>query len=648
MIKNIYACLLSSVLLLMSFSSFAQMPKYSSTIKSAINAYEDGAKQVDAGNWLKAIPYFEKAIAKDSGFIEAYMILGDVYVEQNNFEMAVNNYDKAAHISPTFFPNNFYLLGSLQLKLARYEDAKNSFNEYLRFAKGAPREKLETVNRLIANCDFSMDAMKHPVPFTPKNLGAGVNTSGGEYYPSLTVDQKQLIFTRRFKDDRLNGMEQEDFYIATKNDTVWQKAFNPGPPLNSLQNEGAPSVSADGKLVFYAACDRPDSKGNCDIYLSQLMADGSWTKPFNLGAPVNTGAWETQPSFSSDGRTLYFIRGYTDRNTRQQVQDIYSTSFQTDMTWSEPVRLSDTINTSGVEESVFIHPDNQTLYFASDGHTGLGGLDIFVSRKGANGRWGIPVNLGYPINTNEDENSMMVSPDGKIAYFSSTRKDGFGDLDLYSFYLYKEAQPLLVSYIKARVVDAISGNPLSAKFEIIDVETGNVMVSNATDKRRGEFLACLPAGKNYMLNVNKDSYLFYSDYFECKAATDKQNAYDLLIKLKQPIAGEKVVLKNIFFDVNKFELKKESMPELNKLLSYLKSSSTVRIEVSGHTDNTGDVKANLLLSENRAKAVFDYLVKSGIPATRLTYKGFGDTKPVADNSTEEGKSSNRRTEFTIL
>jgi outer membrane protein OmpA-like peptidoglycan-associated protein len=648
MIKTISSSILTAFFLLLSFSSFAQMPKYSSTNKSAINAFEDGTKQVDGGNWAKAIPYFEKAISKDSGFIEAYMILGDVYAEQNNFENAVKYYDKAAHINPTFFPNNFYLLGTLQLKLARYEDAKASFNDYLRIAKGAPADKIETVNHLIGNCDFSINAMKHPVPFTPKNLGAGVNTAGGEYYPSLTVDQKQLIFTRRFKDDRLNGMEQEDFYISTKKDSVWQRAFNPGPPLNSLQNEGAPSVSADGKLVFYAACDRPDSKGNCDIYLSQLMADGSWTKPFNLGAPVNTGAWETQPSFSSDGRTLYFIRGYTDRNTRRQVQDIYSTTFQADMTWSEPVRLSDTINTPGVEEGVFIHPDNQTLYFASDGHTGLGGLDIFVSRKDANGRWGIPVNLGYPINTNEDENSMMVSPDGKTAYFSSSRKDGFGDLDLYSFDLYKEAQPALVSYVKARVVDAASGNPLSAKFEIIDVETGNVMVSNATDKRKGEFLACLPAGKNYMLNVNKESYLFYSDYFECKAATDKQNAYDLLIKLKQPVAGEKVVLKNIFFDVNKFELKKESMPELNKLLSYLKSSATVRIEVSGHTDNTGDKKANLLLSENRAKSVYDFLIKAGIPAARLTYKGYGDTKPVADNSTDEGKTLNRRTEFTIL
>ena len=320
--------------MLFSFFSFAQMPKYSSMNKSAIKSFEDGTKYVDSKNWFKAIPYFEKAISKDTSFIEAYMILGDVYAEQNNFEMAVNNYYKAAHINPGFFPNNFYLLGTLQLKLALYGDAKESFSDYLRVAKGAPADKVEKINHLIGNCNFSMNAVKHPVPFTPKNLGAGVNTSGGEYYPSLTVDQKQLIFTRRFKDDRLNGMEQEDFYISTKKDSVWQRAFNPGPPLNSLQNEGAPSVSADGKLVFYAACDRPDSKGNCDIYLSQLLADGSWTKPFNLGAPVNTGAWETQPSFSSDGRTLYFIRGYTDRNTRSQVQDIYSTLFFFSITYN--------------------------------------------------------------------------------------------------------------------------------------------------------------------------------------------------------------------------------------------------------------------------------------------------------------------------
>jgi outer membrane protein OmpA-like peptidoglycan-associated protein/tetratricopeptide (TPR) repeat protein len=632
---------------LVSNQLFAQLPKYSTTNKGAINAYEDGTKQLDGGNFDKAIPYFEKAINKDSLFIEAHMVLGDIYAEKDNFEKAISCYDKAANINPTFFPNNFFLLGDLQLRVGKYEDAKKSFTSYLKIAQGIPEEKKARTNRKLNNCDFGINALKNPVAFNPKNLGPGVNSEGGEYYPSITVDQQQLIITRRFKDERLGNQEQEDFYFSKLKDSVWQRAINPGPPLNSLLNEGAPSVSADGKLVFFAACERPDGKGKCDIYLSQLMADGSWTKPFNLGAPINTGAWETQPSFSSDGKTLYFIRGYSTRE-KGQVQDIYSSTFQADMTWSEPIPLSDTINTDGVEESVFIHPDNQTLYFSSDGHTGMGGLDIFVSRRLPNGRWGVPMNLGYPINTSSNENSMMVSPDGKKAYFSSNRKDGYGDLDLYSFDLYKEAQPLLVSYIRAKVTDATSGNPLAAKFEIIDVETGNVVLSNTTDKRRGEFLACLPAGKNYMLNVNKETYLFYSDYFECKEANDKQSAYDLLIKLRQPVAGEKVVLKNIFFDVNKFDLKKESDSELGKLVAFLKNSPAIKIEISGHTDNTGDKKANLILSENRAKAVYDYLIKQGIVATRLTYKGYGDTKSIADNNSETGRAQNRRTEFTIL
>ena len=341
------------------------------------------------------------------------------------------------------------------------------------------------------------------------------------------------------------------------------------------------------------------------------------------------------------------IRGTYTRD-RSKLYDIFSSTFQADMTWSNPTPLSDTINSKGIEESVFIHPDNQTLYFSSDGHTGMGGLDIFVSRRQENGRWGAPKNLGYPINTADDDNSLVVSADGKRAYFSSNRQGGFGNLDLYRFDLYKEIQPALVSYVKARVVDAVTGNPLSAQFEIIDVETGKIMVSNTTDKKRGEFLACLPAGKNYMLNVNKETYMFYSDYFECKTANEKQNAFDLLIKLQQPKAGEKMVLKNIFFDVNQFTLKTESSSELNKLVSFLKSQGTLRIEISGHTDNTGDKKANVILSEQRAKAVVNFLIEKGIPTARMTYKGYGDSKPVGTNDTDEGKAKNRRTEFSIL
>jgi outer membrane protein OmpA-like peptidoglycan-associated protein len=311
------------------------------------------------------------------------------------------------------------------------------------------------------------------------------------------------------------------------------------------------------------------------------------------------------------------------------------------------VRLSDSINTPGSEESVFIHPDNQTLYFSSDGHPGLGGLDIFMSKRRPDGTWGKAVNLGYPINTNGDENSLIVSPDGQLAFMSSTRKDGFGDLDMYSFELYPAVRPSVVSYVKGVVVDDKTGNPLQAKFEIVDVRSGLNVMSDVSDKKKGEFLACLTTGKEYMLNVSKEGYLFYSDYFNCSDETDQQHAYKITARLKQPVAGETVVMKNIFFDNNKFDLKTESFSELNKLVAFLKSSPNVAIEIGGHTDAIGDAKLNVTLSENRAKSVYNYLIEKGIAASRLSFKGFGSTVPVADNTTEEGRAQNRRTEFKI-
>ncbi len=649
--KRFFATLLSLMVSLVLFPCILQAQpqgkKLYSTNKSAIRDFEEGRKQFNARQDVKAIKLMESAISKDSNFIDAWLVLAQIYLEGNVMESARKYYRKAVQIDPSYMTGANMVAGELELKLGNYAVAKSDFERYLQLVPALASELKEDALLKIKSCDFALKALTKPVPFQPVNLGPGVNTAEAEYFPSFTVDQQEIIFTRDINDPKAPGGHQEDFFISRIKDTVWSAARNAGVPLNSSMNEGGPSISADGRVLFFTACDRPDGKGSCDIYLSQRMADGKWSKPVNLGEPVNTGSWESQPSFSSDGKTLYFIRGDYTRD-RSRIFDIYYTTFQADMTWKNPVKLSDTINTSGVEESVFIHPDNQTLYFSSDGHPGMGGLDIFVSRKTAEGRWGIPENLGYPINTFADENSLVVSADGMKAYFASNRKGGNGNLDLYVFDLYKDARPALVSYVKAKVSDAVSGEALAAGFEIIDVESGRVIVANTTDKRRGEFLACLPAGKNYMLNVNKEGYLFYSDYFECKQANDKQNAYDLTIKLQQPKAGEKVILKNIFFDVNRYELRKESFPELEKLFSFLKAQPQLKIEISGHTDSTGDKKSNQALSENRAKSVMEYLTNKGIPSARITYKGYGDSKPVSGNDTEAGRALNRRTEFTIL
>lgn len=625
----------------------AQPGRYYSKNQSAIRAFEEGRKYYDSRLDQKAIRAFETAIARDSTFVDAWMILGNIYIESNLLEEALKCYRKAISIDDAFFPVNNSIAGQMELRRGNYAQAHRDISRYLELSARLSQPQRDEQLQYLRSCDFAMEALKKPVPFEPRNMGSGVNSVEAEYYPSITVDQQEFVFTRDVKD--ANSMEghQEDFFISRLQDSVWQKARNAGAPLNSTLNEGAPAVSADGRLLFFTACERPEGKGSCDIYLAQRMPDGSWSKPFNLGTPVNTTAWESQPSFSSDGKTLYFIRGTYDAKRRRQ-QDIYMTTFQPDMTWSEPRRLSDVINTPQNEESVFIHPDNQTLYFSSDGHTGMGGLDIFVSRREEDGQWGSPVNLGYPINTHHDENSLVVSADGQTAYFASDRKGGYGKLDLYEFNLYPEVRPSLVNYVRARVRDAVSNAPLAADFEIIDVASGKIMLSNTTDKKRGEFLACLPAGKNYMLNVNKKGYLFYSDYFECTKVTDRQNAFELDIRLQAPKSGEKVVLRNIFFDVNKYELRQESFTELGRLVAFLKAQPELRIEISGHTDNTGDKKANQTLSQNRAKSVYDYLVSQGIPTASLSYKGYGDSAPVAGNDSEEGRARNRRTEFRIL
>lgn len=633
--------------LILSTLGFAQQPVLSTTSKAAIRLFQDGTKQYDSGNTEKAKSCLVQATEKDPAFIEAWTVLGEISAMQNDYQSAINYYETAIAINPSFYPNSTYKLGQLHLLTGDYSNAKKNFLQFLELVKNTPNKLQKNAEDYLQSCEFALNAIANPQPFNPVNLGKGVNSAMNEYYPTLTLNQKELVFTRDVKDTRSMEGHQEDFYISELKDTVWQAARSAGPPLNTSDNEGAPSISADGRVLFYTGCNRPDGMGSCDIYLSQRMADGTWSQPLNLGAPVNTGAWESQPSFSSDGRTLYFVRGTYDA-THKLKQDIYYSVFGTDRHWSEPVRMSDTLNTPGREESVFIHPDNQTLYFSSDGHPGMGGLDIFLSRRKEDGTWGKPVNLGYPINTFNDENSLQVSADGRYAYFASDRAGGEGGLDMYRFELPLNSRATLVSYVKAVVTDAATSVPLAADFEIIDVESGKVVVANTTDKRKGEFLAALPSGKNYMLNVDKQGYLFYSDLFELKETQGKQKAFELKIALKKPVSGEKVVLKNIFFDVNKFDLKTESASEIEKLAAFLKSNPTVKIEVSGHTDSTGDKKANQLLSENRAKSVMNALVAKGISPDKISSKGYGDQVPVASNETEEGRGLNRRTEIKIL
>jgi len=387
--------------------------------------------------------------------------------------------------------------------------------------------------------------------------------------------------------------------------------------------------------------------GSCDIYFSGNKGD-SWSKPMNAGSNVNSYAWETQPSFSANGKTLFFV---SNRSGGKGGTDLWQCDLLgfTDKgmpIWSKPVNLGDSINTPGNENSPFIHADGKTLYFASDQWNGLGGYDIFFSRKVNNAYWTKPINIGYPINSFRDEQGLIVDAMGRNAYYSSDRP-GSQRKDIYTFELYEEARPVPVTYIKGKVTDADSGEPLCSNVELIDLQDSTSYIKVESCWTPGEFLICLPLGKEYAFNVMKDGYLFYSENYKMRDITDYINPFILEIKLKKIETGNSVVLRNVFFKTDSYELLPESKAELNTLTDFLKNNPTIHIELEGHTDNMGSEAYNLNLSQARAKEVFNYLADKGIKQTRMSYKGFGYSKPISTNDTEEGKALNRRTEFRI-
>ena len=643
------------VCLLLSEVSAQMAPgEYSSTNRKAISYLEAGKKAFEVKKDDVAEKNFKKAIEEDPNFIEANLGLANLYQVTNRHKEAIVYFKKAVSINPRFFPNSLYFLSLSQMADGQYDDAKLNLETFLKYDRISPATK-ERAEEFLVNATFAAQAVKNPRPFNPINVGAGINTSMNEYFPAVTADGNQFIFTRGVTDARRPGYENEDFYVSEKQKDVWQTATGISE-INSIGNEGAPALSADGTIMFFASCANelgdygaPGRKGygSCDIFYSQKI-NGKWTLPRNAGPAVNTNNWETQPSFSSDGKTLYFIRGMINRGSVRD-QDIYSSTIGEDGKFATAVKISTNVNSPQKEESVFIHPDNQTLYFSSDGHPGMGGLDVFMSRRQADGDWGKAINLGYPINTFNDENSLLVYPNGKLAFFASNKSGGFGGLDVYQFELPEDLRPQKITYVKGKVYDATTKLPLEANFELINPDNQQV-INRSYSQKNGEFFVTLTENNNYIVNVNKDGYLFYSDNFLLKSSsTDFNKPYLLNIPLQPIDIGSTVELKNIFFDVNKAELKPQSKAELEKLISLLSKNPSLKIELGGHTDNSGDKKFNLSLSLNRAKAVYDYLLNNGkIDATRLKYQGYGDSKPKVANDTPENKAKNRRTEFKVI
>ena len=652
--RSLLFCII--ILLIIPANSIAQY-NYSTSSKKAIKAYEEALQLYNRMDYNNAVVLMEKAIKADNKFIEAHLVLAEIYTEKGESKNAISSYKNTIGINPDFFPGLYYSLAMLEMMENEFNEAKEHFEKYLTYKNLKPVSVVRTKKK-IESCDFAIEAIKNPVPFNPLNLGDSVNTDYDEYWPSLTADEQTLIFTRLIPlnienvvQNEVNKQQvladlknvQEDFFISIKENNVWSNAETIGKPLNTNGNEGAQTISVDGRIMYFTACNRKDGKGRCDIYQC-FNENGKWSEPENIGSPVNSDAWEAQPSVSPDGKTLYFV---SNLNGGFGGKDIWASTRNPEGKWSKPVNLGENINSRGNEQSPFIHPDNKTLYFSSDGHIGMGGSDLFIVTRNDDGTWNKAENIGYPINTVFDEIGLIVNASGDRALFSSDRLSEKGR-DIFEFELYKEARPDPVSYMKGNVFDSENKTKLQARFELINLESGVVIMQAESDAVTGEFLICIPSDNDYALNVSKEDYLFYSDNFNLKGVHEIFDPYLKDIALKPIKYGEKIVLKNIFYETDSYELMQKSITELNILLDFLNNNPGINIEISGHTDNVGTRDYNIELSNNRAGSVYNFLIKNKINPERLTYKGYGETQPISSNETEQGKAENRRTEIKIL
>ena len=652
-----------SFFLLSSYSS--QSALYSSYNKKAIKLYEkaiacyqDISPLNGRGNLTGAEEYLLKSLDKDSTFSEAYILLSQVKVKMGDINSAIFYKEKMMAVNPIIPLVEYFYLAGMHMAIGSYEKCLKNAVRY-KNSPLADQRYMGRIDKMIENCQFAIEAIKNPVDFDPINLGSSINSELPEYFPSITADDSTFLFTRRVNDLSAPGGRQEEIFVSKKTPkNNWSNSSLVSNAINTKYNEGAPTFSSDGQYIIFVGCETGakgdyqyggDRKGygSCDLFYSQNNGR-NWSKPVNLGPKINSKHWETQPSFSSDGKTLYFIRGMTyDRQRRNpNNQDIYVTTITEDGQWSTPKKISSNINTPYREESVQIHPDGKTLYFASNGHPGMGGLDIYMSRKLEDDSWSKPINLGYPLNTFVDENSILISPKGDLGYFSSNREGGFGDLDLYSFILNDQFKPQPITYLKGKIIDADTRLALTASFELSDLEKDNLISQMQSKPGNGEFLITVPKNIDFALHAEKEGYMFYSRNIYRDNLSLSKDGF-LIIELEKVKPGT-FILENIFFEKSKSSLKKSSLVELNKVLKLMQINPDLKVQISGHTDSDGDDDFNLELSINRAKSVVNWLIENNIDQNRLSFKGYGETRPIKENNSITNKAKNRRTELTII
>lgn len=643
--------------------------------REAMGYLNDAEKllQDDYPNYIEAIALYQKAykINPNNAMLN-YKIGYCIYSSRVKRSSSIEYFEKAYQLKADVTPELLYYLGIAYQLTYQFDKAMDFYRKYLTAITGKTlADKSPDVYKKINECENGKILIKNEERVFIDNIGKEINSLYDEYGPVITADESVLMFTSKRPLTETQRPEKGEFfeniYFSARKNKRWNNAENSGKPLNSDYHNAVKAISNDGqKLIVY----RGDNGG--DLFIAKANGD-TWSKPERLPKQINTMYHEASASFSYDGKSIYYV---SDKPGGLGGHDIYTSSIDAKGRWSEPVNLGNIVNTPYEEISVFAHPDGKTLYFSSNGHKNMGGYDIFKTTL-ENGVWTEPVNIGYPISTTDDDVFFVISASGRRAYYSSARDGGTGGQDLYVItflgpekllvmngednLLANKTNPIRekfvapevkieetsVTLLKGIIIDEKTKEPVLATIELYDNDKNELLATFQSNSKTGRYLVSLPSGKNYGIAVKADKYLFHSENFNLPDSA-KYQEIEKVIELKKMEVGQRIVLRNIFFDFNKSTLRPESNIELENLINLLNENPNMKIEISGHTDNVGTAQYNKKLSEYRAKAVVDYLTTKGIAKDRLTFAGYGFDDPIAPNDTEEGRQLNRRTEFKVI
>jgi outer membrane protein OmpA-like peptidoglycan-associated protein/Tfp pilus assembly protein PilF len=621
----------------------------------------------------KAFEYLAKALKEDEDFADAYYMLADFAMQDYENAKGINvklEKQKQAEvhtylmrildICPKYENYNInYLVGETFFHDKDYIKAEEYLKVFVRNTKDN-KKAVKIAQDMLDEIDLLRQFKRNPVPFNPEPV-EGISTSEDEYLPLISPDGELLFYTRQFMKEDINSIYgrrlTEEFTVANRADSTYMHYVDARAmpePFNRGNNQGGISITIDNSTLFVTQCIPLDDYQyrNCDIYISHRTAYG-WSEMKNLGPNVNGKlTWESQPSISPDGKTLFFASVRPENlgsSEDYQSSDIYFTCLQDDGTWSKAQNMGKPINTEGNEKSPFFHADNRTLYFTSDGHDGLGGFDIFYSQQ-IDSAWTVPTNIGYPINTEEDDLGFVVSTSGERAYFASNKLNGKGGYDIYGFKLYEEARPDKVLFVKGKLINENGVAITDAKVEVQNATTREV-TEGMMDNESGNYAVAMRVEEetedDYLMVVKRENSSFTSRLLD-PDEMDNNQPTEINVTVQPIETGQAVRLHDIYFDFASAEIQKKSFIVLDNFVDFLNENPNLTFEIHGHTDDVGNDQSNMALSKERAKTVYNYLLDKGINASRMNYLGFGEERPIATNETDAGRAQNRRTEFFIV